>query len=116
MAEARGVLIAGEVQDGKLIATTKELLAHGRKLARELGEELAVALFADHLGDTPKEAIAFGADKVYAVTDPLLKDTPPESYLEALQKLCSEHTPRVLLLGKTGLGREVGPRVAVRLG
>ena len=78
MADAQGVLIAGEIEDGQLSLSTKELLAHGRKLAGDLGEEVAVALLSDDIGDMAKEAISFGADKVYTVTDPLLKDSPAE--------------------------------------
>ncbi len=115
MAEGSGVLIAGEIQDGQLSLSTKELLAHGRRLADELGEGLAVALLGDDVGDSPKEAIAFGADKVFAVTDPLLKDGSPEAYLAAMHKVGSENPPRILLLGKTDVGREVGPRLAYRL-
>ena len=115
MAEGSGVLIAGEIQNGQLSQSTKELLAHGRRLADELGEGLAVALLGDDVGDSPKEAIAFGADKVYAVTDPLLKDGSPEAYLAAMHKVGSENPPRILLFGKTDVGREVGPRLAYRL-
>ena len=115
MADAQGVLIAGEIEDGQLSLTTKELLGHGRRLAGDLGEEVAVALLSDDIGDTAKEAIAFGADKVYTITDPLLKDTPAEAYAAALEKVSTEYPPRILLLGKTETGRDVGPRVAFRL-
>ena len=38
MADVQDVLIAGEIEDGRLSQATKELLAHGRKLAGVLGE------------------------------------------------------------------------------
>jgi electron transfer flavoprotein alpha subunit len=115
MADEHGVLVAGEIQEGRLSQGTTELLAHGRALADALGEELGVALLADDVGDTPKEAIAFGADKVYAATDPLLKDTPFDAYLAAMHKVCLEHPPRIVLLAKDDLGAEVAPRLAFRL-
>ena len=115
MADEHDVLIAGEIEDGQLALTTKELLAHGRKLADNLGEEVAVALLGDDIGNTSQEALAFGAGKVYAVTDPLLKDTTTDAYLAALEKVCAEYHPRILLLGKTDIGRDVGPRLAFRL-
>ena len=115
MADVQDVLIAGEIEDGRLSQATKELLAHGRKLAGVLGEGVGVALLADDLGDSPQEAIAFGADKAYVVADPLLKDTPPEAYLAALEKVCNDHQLRIVLLSKSELGREVAPRLALRL-
>ena len=75
-------------------------------------EELAVALLGDDVGDTPKEAIAFGADKVYAITDPLLNNTPFDAYLAAIHQVSTEHQPRIILLAKGNIGSEVAPRLA----
>ena len=115
MADTQGVLIIGEATDGQLEETTQEMLAHGRKVADELGEQLTIALLGEDLGELPKEAIAFGADKVYGVTDPLLKEFQVDAYLAALAKLSQEYSPRIILLAKTLIGIEIGPRLAFRL-
>ena len=47
MAEGTGVLIIGDTSGGELGSTTLELLAAGKAVATELGEELAVALLGD---------------------------------------------------------------------
>ena len=115
MADAQGVLIVGETSDGQLDQTSVELLAHGRKLADTLGEQLAIALLGQDPGNLSKEAIAFGADKVYAVTDPLLNEYQVDAYLAALTNLSQDQSPRIILLAKTTTGSEVGPRLAFRL-
>ncbi|MBI4199204.1 MAG: electron transfer flavoprotein subunit alpha/FixB family protein [Chloroflexi bacterium] len=115
MTSPRGVLIVGEHTNGQLGAPTLELLAHGRALATALGEELAIALLGESLGGLPQEAIAYGADKVYAVTDPLLKEAHLDAYLGTLVKACEAHAPRIVLLARTELGRDLGPRLALRL-
>jgi electron transfer flavoprotein alpha subunit len=115
MADEANVLIAGELQDGKLSHSTKELLAHGTLIAKKLGQGVAIALLSEDLGDTPQEAIAYGADKVYAVTDPLLQENSNDAYLAALEKVAKDNPPKALLFGKTELGREVGPRLAYRM-
>ncbi|MBI4312311.1 MAG: electron transfer flavoprotein subunit alpha/FixB family protein [Chloroflexi bacterium] len=115
MADAKGVLVIGEQSGGQLDMTAKELLAHGRKVAASLNEPLSIALLGDDLGALPKEAIAFGADRVFAVTDPILKDAQPEAYLAALAKLAKDQSPKVILLAKTPLGSHIGPRLAFRL-
>ncbi len=112
MAEMQGVLVVGEVTGGQLDLASKEMLAHGRKLADSLGEPLVIALLAQELGNLSKEALAFGADKVYAVTDPLLQEYQAEAYLAALTRLSQAHPPRVILLAKGTVGSEVGPRLA----
>lgn len=115
MADAKGVLVVGEITEGHLDASATELLGHGRKLADSLGEPLSIALLGDDLGNLPKEAIAFGAEVVYAVTDPLLKGGDPEALLAALKEVVADHSPRIILLGKTPLGIVIGPRLAFRL-
>lgn len=113
--QAQGVLVLAEVTDGKLSATAQELLGAGRRLADALGEELAAVVLGSQLGDSGKEALAFGADKVYVIEDPLLASPQPDTYTMALERLCQDIKPNIFLLGKTSLGVEVGPRLAFRL-
>jgi len=47
MAENKGVLVVGELLEGKLASITGELLGIGRKLADDLGQELSAALIGD---------------------------------------------------------------------
>ena len=115
MAETQGVLVVGETTEGQLTPAAIELLAHGRKVADGLGEQLAIAFLDQDLGNLPKEAIAFGADKVYSITDPLLQQYQVDAYLAALTKLSQEYSPRIILLAKSPKGSEVGPRLAFRL-
>jgi electron transfer flavoprotein alpha subunit len=112
---ARGVLVLAEVSDGKLAGIAQELLGAGRRLADALGEELAAAVLGSQVGDSGAEAIAYGADTVYVIDDPLLASPQPDAYTAALEHLCRDVKPSILLLGKTSLGIEVGPRLAFRL-
>jgi electron transfer flavoprotein alpha subunit len=112
---ARGVLILAEVSDGKLSGMAHELLGVGRRLADALGEGIAAAVLGSQLGDSGAEAIACGADTVYVLDDPLLASPQPDAYTAALEHLCRDVQPSILLLGKTSLGVEVGPRLAFRL-
>ena len=116
MAEATGVLVLGESVEGELSATSRELLAAGRKAADDLGEELAIGLLGVTLDQPSQQAISHGADKVYAVTHPLLGQYQVELYLAAMEALCREAAPRVILIGRTNEGRELAPRLAFRLG
>jgi electron transfer flavoprotein alpha subunit len=112
---ARGVLVLAEISDGKLAGIAQELLGAGRHLADALGETLAAAVLGSQTGDSGTEAIAYGADQVYVIDDPLLSSPQPDAYTAALERLCRDVQPSILLLGKTSLGIEVGPRLAFRL-
>ena len=110
-----GVLVIGELQGDALQSITGELLAAGRKLGDALGEEVGVALLNG--GDAAaQDAIALGADKAYVVRDATLADMQLDAQVAALEKACAETQPSVVLIGRTLAGRDVGPRLAFRLG
>ena len=46
----KGVLVCGEIVEGKLAPVTVELLGAGRKLANDLGEELSILLMGSKAG------------------------------------------------------------------
>ncbi len=116
MADGTGVLILGDASGGELSSTTLELLAAGQKVAADLGEELSVALLGDTLDAAAQAAIAHGAQRVYAVNHPLLADHQVDLHLTALEALCNDTSPRVVLVARTNEGRELAPRLAFRLG
>ncbi len=115
MSEYKGVMIYGEVIEGKLSGIATELLGCGRKLANALGNGLCMVLVGSGVSSLAQEAIAFGADKVYVVDDPLLKDYQTDSYVSVMEKVTQQVMPNVLLLGQTFVGRDLAPRLAFRL-
>jgi len=116
MAEYKGVMVCGEVAEGKLTSITTELLGCGRRIVDELKEDLLCILIGDQLGEAPQQAIAFGADKVYTADDPLLTEYQTDSYVAVMEKAVQDISPRALLLGQTAIGRDLAPRLAFRLG
>ena len=116
MAEAQGVLVLGDSAENELSSISRELLAAGRKLADDLGEELAIGLLGDTLDQPSQQAISHGADRVYAVNHPGLAEYQVELYLSAMEALAKDVSPRIVLIGRTTQGRELAPRLAFRLG
>ena len=116
MADATGILVFGDAPDGQLASTAQELLAAGRSLADALGQELAIAVIGGDVADAPQQAIAHGADKAYAVTNPALADYHPDLYLTAMQTVAAEANPGIILIARNNEGRELAPRLAFRLG
>jgi len=115
MAEYKGVMVFGEATEGKLASIATELLGGGRKLANDLGQELSAVLVGSGISSLAQEAIAFGADKVYVVDDPLLKDYQTDAYVSVMEKVAGQVMPQVLLMGQTSIGRDLAPRLAFRL-
>lgn len=115
MSEYKGVMILAETTDDRLAAITTELLGCGRRLADDLGEELSALLIGSEVSGLAQEVIAWGADKVYVVDAPVLKDYRTDSYTAVVEKVAKEVMPKVLLMGQTCIGRDLAPAVAFRL-
>ena len=116
MADATGVLVIGQTSGDGLDSTAAELLAAGQSVAGALGEELSIALLGDAVDAAAQQAVAHGAERVYAVTNPLLSEYHADLHLAALDSLCRDVIPRVVLMSRTAEGRELAPRLAFRLG
>lgn len=116
MSEYKGVMIRAEAIEGKLNAMATELLGCGRKLADDLGQELSAVLVGSDVSSLAQEAITLGADKVYVVDDPLLKDYRTDSYVSVMEKVVKQAMPQIILMGQTSIGRDLAPRLAFRLG
>jgi electron transfer flavoprotein alpha subunit len=111
-----GVMIFGEILEGKLASVTAELLGCGRKLADDLGQELSAVLAGSGVAAFAPQAISAGANKVYVVDDPLLADYQTEPFVAVMEKVIKQADPQVVLLSQTAVGRDLAPRLAFRLG
>ncbi|MFC1970980.1 electron transfer flavoprotein subunit alpha/FixB family protein [Chloroflexota bacterium] len=116
MAEYKGVAVYSEVTGGKLSSITTEGLGIGRKLADELGQELSAVLVGSGVSGLAQDAISFGADKVYVVDDPLLKDYQTDSYVAVMEKVVKQAMPQILIMGQNDTGRDLAPRLSFKLG
>ena len=117
MSEYSGVLTYGEVRAGELSPVSLELLGIGRTLADARGEELSMLLIDREAGSCSRDAVAYGADRVYVIEDAPADHFEAESFATIMEKLCTDTIkPAVVVLGQTIAGRDLAPRIAFRLG
>jgi len=116
MSDYKGVAVCCEVKGDKLMPIAVEGLGIGRKLANTLGQELSAVLVGSGIGSLAQSAIAYGADKVYVVDDPLLKDYQADACVNVMVKVVNQVKPQVIIMGQTDSGRDLAPRLAFRLG
>ena len=116
MSGFQGIAVYCEVKEGGLLPIAAEALGIGRKLAESQGQPLSALLLGSNIGGLAQQAIAAGADKVYVVDSPLLKDYVSDAFVDALEKAVGQVKPQVLIMGQTDAGRELAPRLAFRLG
>jgi electron transfer flavoprotein alpha subunit len=116
MADYRGIAVFCEVKGDKLMPIAAEGLGAGRKLADALGHDLSAIVVGSNIAGIAPQAIMYGAAKVYAVDDPLLKDYQADAYVSVMEKVVKQVMPAIIIIGQTDIGRDLAPRLAFRLG
>ncbi|WP_018212273.1 electron transfer flavoprotein subunit alpha/FixB family protein [Desulfitobacterium hafniense] len=112
----KGILVVLEQYNGELRKVSLELLSEGRRLADMAGLKVTGVLLGQNLKDLAAAAASYGADKVIVVDDPALKDYTTGAYTSVLNRVIRDEEPEVVVMGNTGIGRDLAPRLAQRLG
>lgn len=113
--EYQGVWVFIEQRRGDVAPVSWELLGEGRKLAETLHVQLAGVLLGSDVEALIPEVFAYGADEIYVIDDPMLKDYRTETYATGLVDLVNRYKPEICLLGATALGRDLSGAVATEL-
>ena len=100
---------------GKPQSSSWEALGAGIRLADESGGQAAALIIGDGLEALAEEAAAYGAERVYMVQDPLLKDFRPEPLADALREAAEKIQPDIFLFPTTTRGRTLAGMAAVDL-
>jgi electron transfer flavoprotein alpha subunit len=111
----KGVWVFIEQRDNHIANVSLELLSEGRKLANELGTELAGVVLGDGVEELAKHCFAYGADKAYLVDGPVFKDYRTDPYTDVIVDMINKYKPEVVLFGATNNGRDFAARIAVRI-
>jgi len=106
------VWVFAEQHNGLLADTPIELLAKAQQLANTLGVEVSAVLLGNGVEDLARKLIHYGADKVYLVEHPLLKNYQTNSYAKIIYDLIHQYEPQIVLYGATSTGRDLAPRIA----
>lgn len=112
----KDVWVYAEQRNGKMMHVAEELIGEGYRLSREIdGAKVCALLVGDKIDHLAKECFEFGADKVYMIEDPLLKNFTTDAYTKVMVDAVHEYKPEIVLYGATHIGRDLAPRVAARL-
>jgi electron transfer flavoprotein alpha subunit len=116
LAAYRGVWVFVEQTEGEPAKVSWELLGVGKDLAASLGVELCAMVIGDHVEHLCSEAFAHGASKAYLLDAPLYRNYRTEAYVEGCCHLIDKYKPEIILMGATGMGRDLAGAVATRVG
>ncbi len=104
-----------EQNNGKIAEVSLELLGKGSELARKLKVKTGAILIGDNVKGLTDTLIQYGADKVYMVDMPVLKNYLTLPYAHIVVNLVTEHQPQIVLYGASTTGRDIAPRIASEL-
>ena len=112
---AQSVLSIAEQSEGKFRKVTYESLSEGRRIADQMGCELAVLVLGNTIEDISKELGQFGADRILLADDPSLVEYLPDAYANVVADVINTETPDVVILGASTQGKDIAARLSARL-
>ncbi|WP_260288634.1 electron transfer flavoprotein subunit alpha/FixB family protein [Peribacillus aracenensis] len=107
------VLVVGEVRDGQLRNVSFQAIAVGKEAAG--GGEVVGVLLGDNIDHLANSLLQYGADRVVVVNHGDLKSYTTDAYQQALLQVIDAEKPEGLILGHTAIGKDLSPRIAMKL-
>jgi electron transfer flavoprotein alpha subunit len=112
LAAYKGVWVYIEQTEGKAAKVSWELLGTGRDLADTLQVELTALVIGDQVEHLCNEAFVYGADRAILLDAPVYKHYRTQPFNAAVCHLVKAHKPEIILMGATGVGRDLAGAVA----
>ncbi|MDD5168421.1 MAG: electron transfer flavoprotein subunit alpha/FixB family protein [Syntrophales bacterium] len=112
---SKGVWIVAEQRDGALRKVSFELASTARKLADQLGEDVAAVLCGSGVEAMAAELGKYGVDKVYVADSPALEPYTAGAHATAVAKIVKENDPSILLLGASAQGKDLSAALVGKL-
>ncbi len=104
-----------ELDEGKPVDVSLELLTKGRSLANTLGCRLEAVVLGSGIDGIENELFPYGADVVHVADNPELEHYRTMPYTSVIAGLFRQEQPQIALMGATTAGRDLGPRVSSAL-
>ncbi|MCK5534074.1 electron transfer flavoprotein subunit alpha [bacterium] len=113
--EYKNIWVFAEQKKGKVQGVAYELLNEACRLSGQLKEKVAAVLLGENVEKEANQLIAHGADIVYLVEHPILKEFQDDPYTDILADLIRKEKPQIILMGATTIGRSFASRIAARI-
>ena len=111
-----GILVFSEQREGRVKRVALEALGAAKRLSPQAGGPIAAVLIGDRVGSEAKTLAAAGAEKIYLVERPEFRFYSSEGYASVVAELARKMEASLILMGATAMGKDLGPKVAARLG
>ncbi|MHB9058100.1 MAG: electron transfer flavoprotein subunit alpha/FixB family protein [Bacillota bacterium] len=113
--QPKGIWVYLEHAGGSPAQVAWELIGEATRLAKDLGTDVSAVLLGHKVKPLVGEAFAYGADRVFLIESPVLRDYRTRPYARAVVALVEKYRPEAFLLGATAQGRDLASTVATTL-
>jgi electron transfer flavoprotein alpha subunit len=110
----KGICVYADCSDGRLHRVTFELCGKARELAKVTGHPIYALLIGHNVSECAEQLRHYGVDKIFVYDHEALEHFRIEPYTAAFCDFIEKEKPSSILVGATGLGRQLAPRVAAR--
>jgi electron transfer flavoprotein alpha subunit len=109
------ILAFAEQRDNKFRKTAFEIVTAAKRLADAAGAEVVAVVIGDKVQPIASGLGAYGAKRVIAVEDPKLPQYSTTAFAAIVADVAKKESADVLLFPATAMGKDLAPRVAVKL-
>jgi electron transfer flavoprotein alpha subunit len=116
MPNESGILVLTEFSGSQLAGLSMEMLGAARRLIGDIGGSVTAVALGSSANDAAQQAIAFGADAAVIAPSAELDEYRNDTWTAAMTAISRDVNPAVILIGQSAVGRDLAPRLAIRLG
>lgn len=109
------ILAFAEQRDNKFRKTAFEIVTAAKKLADASGAEVVAIVVGEKVQPIASDLGAYGAKRVIAVEDPKLPQYSTTAFAAIVANVAKKEAADVVLFPATAMGKDLAPRVAVKL-
>lgn len=110
------MLVFAEQRNGQIKRVALEALGAANRLVSEVGGEVAVVLAGSKIASKTEALAHTGVNLIFLAEDSRLAQYSSEAYGSVVADIAKKMDASLILMGATAMGKDLGPKLAARLG
>lgn len=111
----KDILVFVEQRDGHVLPAALQAITAAKDLTAKTGGRLTAALVGSNLSGIADSVAKTGVAAIYLVESDALGKYNAVTYARALASAVKQADPQIVLMAATSMGRDLSPRVAIRV-
>ncbi|HCN19983.1 MAG TPA: electron transfer flavoprotein subunit alpha [Planctomycetia bacterium] len=112
----QGILVITEQRGGGLKNVNLEVIGEAQRLSDACGLGFSIFVLGHKMETITKSLLNYGADEIFVADSEILKEYNSQVYVHVLVDTVAGKKSVAIFLPATAMGKDLGPRLAARLG